>query len=92
MHDRPLGDDAFAGHGARYEILPGHHVVTVRLDQKYAGVMFRKELVSDAVKVHFDAVAGHSYFTAPLVRGQTWEAHVVDEASRSSVSWSGTKD
>jgi hypothetical protein len=82
-----VGDDTFAGHGARYEILPGPHRVGVSLRHLNPGVLVRRGQVSGTVMAHFEAEPGHSYVTVPLIDGSRWEPHVVDEATGLSVSW-----
>ncbi len=81
----PVGHDVWEGHGARYELLPGWHVVGIRLHLSTNYILFTETKRSKPIALCFRARAGRRYRTLPYVHEDTWAPDIVDEESGVSV-------
>ena len=76
-------DNVFRG---KYEVLPGVHVLAVKLRKVQAGVFSTTHYSSSgALAVCFEAEAGTTYIALPRLGHGRWQPQVVYASSRDSV-------
>jgi hypothetical protein len=85
IDERSLRDDGADASQAQFEIPPGRHTLEVTLATD-AAALRRSGEGAKAIRVCFDAVAGHSYVTQPLFEAGQWRPEIVDRSTGRAVA------